>query len=65
VAAERTHHNFVYCLIDEMDQLNLTREEKIEAEELLGASFLNDKDHYDLHRGYNILIQAMERRYEI
>lgn len=37
----------------------------IEAEELLGASFLNDKDHYDLLRGYNILIRAMKRRYEI
>jgi len=65
VAAERTHHDFVYCLIDEMNQLNLTREEMIEAEELLGASFLNDKDHYDLPRGYNILIRAMKRRYEI
>ncbi|CAI6366920.1 unnamed protein product [Macrosiphum euphorbiae] len=64
VAAERTHHDFVYCLIDEMNQLNLTREEMIEAEELLGASFLNDKDHYDLHRGYNILVRAMKRRYE-
>ncbi|XP_026811034.1 protein fem-1 homolog B-like [Rhopalosiphum maidis] len=63
VAAERTHHNFVYFLIDE-SQLNLTREEKIEAEELLGASFLNDKDHYDLHRGYSILLRAMKRRYE-
>jgi len=65
VAAERTHHNFVYCLINEMSQLNLTREEKIDAEELLGASFLNDKDHYDLRRGYNILVRAMKRRYEI
>jgi len=65
VAAERTHHNFVYCLINEMSQLNLTREEKIDAEELLGASFVNDKDNYELHRGYNILIQAMKRRYEI
>ncbi|XP_022173057.1 protein fem-1 homolog B-like [Myzus persicae] len=64
VAAERTHHNFVYCLIDEMSQLNLTREEKIDAEELLGASFLNDKDHYDFQRGYNILVQAMKKRYE-
>lgn len=65
MAAERTHYNFVYFLLDEKNQLNLTREEMIEAEELLGASFLNDKDHYNLRRGYNILIQAMNRRYEI
>lgn len=63
MAAERTHHNFVYFLIDE-SRLNLTREEKIEAEELLGASFLNDKDHYDFNQGYNILLRAMKRRYE-
>lgn len=63
VAAERTHHSFVYFLINE-SRLNLTREEKIEAEELLGASFLNDKDHYDFNQGYNILLRAMKRRYE-
>jgi len=63
VAAERTHHNFVYFLIDE-SRLHLTREEKIEAEELLGASFLNDKDRYDFNQGYNILLRAMKRRYE-
>ncbi|CAH1711998.1 protein fem-1 homolog B [Aphis gossypii] len=63
VAAERTHHNFVYFLIDE-SRLHLTREEKIEAEELLGASFLNDKDRYDFNQGYDILLRAMKRRYE-
>jgi len=41
VAAERTHFVLVYFLLD---TLKLTREEKIEVEELLGASFLNDKD---------------------
>ncbi|XP_050427498.1 protein fem-1 homolog B-like [Adelges cooleyi] len=60
VAAERTHIVLVYYLLD---ALSLSREEKIEAEELLGASFLNDKDNYDNHLGYTILLHSMEMRY--
>lgn len=59
VAAERTHLVLVYYLLD---VLNLTLEERIEVEELLGASFLNDKDTYDKHLGYSILLHSMEMR---
>lgn len=62
VAAERTHFMLVYYLLD---TLNLTREERIEVEELLGASFLNDKDTYDNNLGFSILLHSMEMRLEI
>lgn len=62
VAAERTHIVLVSCFIG---TLNLTLEEKIEAEELLGASFLNDRDTYDPTVGYRILLSSMEKRYVI
>ncbi|XP_050524337.1 protein fem-1 homolog B [Daktulosphaira vitifoliae] len=62
VAAERTHFVLVYYLLD---ALHLSREEKIEAEELLGASFLNDKDTYDNHLGFTILMHSMEMRYNM
>lgn len=59
VAAERTHFVLVYYLLD---VLNLTVEDRIEVEELLGASFLNDKDTYDKHLGYSILLHSMSMR---
>lgn len=62
VAAERTNIILVYYLLD---VLNLTREERIEVTELLGASFLNDKDTYDKNLGFSILLQSMELRLEI
>lgn len=62
VAAERTHFMLVYNLIE---VLNLTREERIEVEELLGASFLNDKDTYDPNLGHSIILHSMELRWEI
>jgi len=62
VAAERTHFGLVYFLLD---ALKLTREEKIEVEELLGASFLNDKEAYNIQFGYSILLHSMEMRSNI
>lgn len=62
VAAERTHIKLVNYLIE---TLNLTREEIIEVEELLGASFLNDKDTYDFELGFSILLHSMQMRLEI
>lgn len=62
VAAERTHFVLVNYLLE---TLNLTREEMIEVEELLGASFLNDKDTYDCNLGFAILLHSMEMRLEI
>ncbi|KAG8039160.1 hypothetical protein G9C98_003467 [Cotesia typhae] len=46
-AAERTRAHIVECFIEEMD---VSREDKIEAFELLGASFANDKDNYCLSK---------------
>lgn len=40
-----------------------SRETKIDALELLGASFANDKDNYDLERCYHYLRLAMLWRY--
>lgn len=62
VAAERTHFGLVSSL---RDLLPLTLEEKIDAEELLGASYLNDKDTYNKKAGYHFLLRAMELRLEI
>lgn len=62
VAAERTNVDLVNYLLH---ALKLTREEKIEVEELLGASFLNDKDSYDNNRGFSILLHSMTMRLAI
>lgn len=59
VAAERTHYELVKYLLD---ALNLTRKELIEVNELLGASFLNDKDSYDINLGFALLKHSMEMR---
>lgn len=42
---------------------NITKREKIEALELLGASFANDKDNYCLEKAYYYLHLAMELRF--
>ncbi|XP_015127135.1 protein fem-1 homolog B [Diachasma alloeum] len=59
-AAERTRANVVECLISENVA---TKEEVIEAYELLGASFANDKDNYCLTTAYKYLHKAMKMRY--
>lgn len=42
----------------------LKRLQKIDALELMGASFANDKDNYSLNKAYEYLMLAMESRYE-
>jgi Fem-1 family protein b len=61
-AAERTKEEVVefYC---ERKNL-LTKEEKIDAYELIGASFANDKDNYSLAKAFHYLFLAMQLRYE-
>ncbi|KAF7989575.1 hypothetical protein HCN44_008249 [Aphidius gifuensis] len=60
VAAERTRSSVVETLVDDK---YATKEEKIEAYELLGASFANDKDNYCLTKAYYYLHEAMKLRY--
>ncbi|XP_011314979.1 protein fem-1 homolog B [Fopius arisanus] len=59
-AAERTRANVVECLISKNVA---TKEEIIDAYELLGASFANDKDNYCVITAYTYLHKAMEMRY--
>lgn len=61
-AAERTRADVVQLLIQRPE---ITLEEKIDALELLGASYANDKDHYCLTAAYQFLYQTMELRYEV
>lgn len=61
-AAERTRESVVEFFINR-DEL-LTKEEKIDALELMGASFANDKDNYSLSKAYHYLILGMELRYQ-
>ncbi|KAF4530186.1 hypothetical protein B566_EDAN001445 [Ephemera danica] len=60
VAAERTRADVVEYLITRPE---ITLEEKIEALELLGASYANDKDNYDLNKAYEYLHRTMILRY--
>lgn len=59
-AAERAKADIVECLVECED---VSKEDIIEAYELLGASFANDKDHYCLEKAYNYLHKAMLLRY--
>ncbi|CAB0035738.1 unnamed protein product [Trichogramma brassicae] len=59
-AAERARDDVVECLIENTE---INREDKIEAFELLGASFANDKDFYCLQKAYVNLHKAMTLRY--
>lgn len=59
-AAERTRANVVEYLIDLPE---ITKEEKVEALELLGASYANDKDNYCLESAYKYLHQTMVLRF--
>lgn len=60
-AAERTKADVVEFFVT---QPSCTRDEKIEILELLGASFANDKDNYNLERAYYYLHWAMTERYK-
>lgn len=59
-AAERTKANIVEYLISSEQ---ITREARVEALELLGASFANDKENYSLYRCFYYLRQAMLERF--
>lgn len=61
-AAERTRSEVVEFLVS-LPGNNCTRIERIEALELLGASYANDKDNYSLERAYHYLMRAMQERY--
>lgn len=61
-AAERTKED-VAVMFCERENL-LTKEQVIDTYELIGASFANDKDNYDLSKSYFYLYTAMEMRYE-
>lgn len=61
-AAERTREAVVELFVNRAGLL--TREEQIDALELMGASFANDKDNYSLVKAFRHLISAMELRYE-
>lgn len=58
-AAERTRSDVVEFLLDKPD---VSFEEKIEALELLGASYANDKENYDIVKAYKYLKMSMELR---
>ncbi|XP_014672088.1 PREDICTED: protein fem-1 homolog B-like [Priapulus caudatus] len=40
-----------------------TRRRCVDAYELLGASFANDKDHYDIEKAFTYLMRGMKERY--
>lgn len=61
-AAERARADVVECLVEHED---VKKEDIIEAFELLGASFANDKDHYCLQKSFYYLHKAMCLRYEL
>lgn len=59
-AAERTKAELVEYFVERPE---ISKEEKIEALELLGASYANDKDNYCLEKAYKYLYRTMEMRY--
>lgn len=62
-AAERTRELVVELFYTRDDLLSTN--EKIDALELLGASFANDKDNYNLNKGFHYLKLAMEIRWGV
>lgn len=58
-AAERTRADVVEYFIF---KCKLTIEEQINAYELLGASFANDKDNYCPNKAYFYLLKGMKLR---
>ncbi|KAG8245278.1 Protein fem-1 B, partial [Homalodisca vitripennis] len=59
-AAERTRVDVVEFLVTRPE---ISLEERIDALELLGASYANDKDHYCLNSAYQYLHQTMQLRW--
>jgi len=60
IAAESGHANVVEYFITRSDCSKITR---IEALELLGASYANDKDNYNILKCYHYLLLAMYERF--
>lgn len=56
-AAERTRSDVVEFLLDKVPL-----EERIEALELLGASYANDKENYDIVKAYYYMHMSMQLR---
>ncbi|XP_058464407.1 protein fem-1 homolog B isoform X1 [Malaya genurostris] len=61
-AAERAREPVVELFVNKPNLLS--RAEKVEALELIGASFANDKDNYSLVKAFHYLTVAMEMRFE-
>lgn len=61
-AAERTKEEVVEMFCDRKNLLS--KDEKIDAYELIGASFANDKDNYSLAKAFHYLLLAMQLRYD-
>jgi Fem-1 family protein b len=59
-AAERTRAEVVEYLVQRPE---ITKEEQIEALELLGASYANDKENYDIVMAHKYLHRSMKLRY--
>ena len=61
IAAESSHADIVefFCSCSKVSRM-----ERIEALELLGASFANDKDNYDVDKAYRYMWLAMQERYQ-
>jgi Fem-1 family protein b len=59
-AAERTRAEVVEYLVERPE---ITKEEQIEALELLGASYANDKENYDIVMAHKYLHRSMKLRY--
>ncbi|CAH2020672.1 unnamed protein product [Acanthoscelides obtectus] len=59
-AAERSRGFIIDYLIERPE---ISIEERIEALELLGASYANDKENYDLSKAYMYMHKSMELRY--
>lgn len=58
-AAERTRAEVVEYLVERPE---ISKEDQIEALELLGASYANDKENYCLELAYKYLHRAMTMR---
>lgn len=58
-AAERAQSDLVESLVELPE---ISKEEKIEALELLGASYANDRDNYSLEKTYKYLHRTMKLR---
>ena len=58
-AAERTRAEVVEFLVERPE---ISKEDQIEALELLGASYANDKENYDVVMAYKYLHRSMKLR---